>query len=77
MLFKHKKLWKEKQEITLNRSSSESHLHWKEHFRKNPEYFRIIGYFEVDNVIENSSTSNKTTNIFKQNPVCNGYHTES
>ena len=32
--------------ITTIRISSESHLHWKNHFPKNPLYFRIYAYFE-------------------------------
>ena len=65
-------------DITTIRNSSESHLHWKKkHFHKNPLYFRIYAVFEADNEIDNSSTGNKTTNIFKQNPVLNVYHVVS
>ena len=68
---------KKKQESTTIRNSSESNLQWKEFFRKNSLYFRIIGDFQIDKEIDNSSTCNKTANIYKQNPVCNGYRTES
>ena len=37
-------------------------------------YFRIIADFEANNEIENSSVGNKTTNIYKQNPVLNGFY---
>ena len=46
----------------------------KKHFPKNPLYFRIYADFEADNEKDNSSVGNKTTNIYKQNPVLNGYH---
>ena len=58
--------------ICTIRTSSESHLYWKKHFHKNPLYFRIIADFGVDNVIDGSSVGNKSTNIYKQKPVCNG-----
>ena len=46
---------------------------WKKHFHKNPLCFRIIADFEADNEIDGSNIGNKTTNIYKQNPVLNGY----
>ena len=67
----------ENNDITTNRTSIESHLHWKHHFHKNPLYFMICADFEADNEIDNSIIGNKTTNIFKQNPVLNGYHIKS
>ena len=60
--------------ITTIKSSNESHLHWKKHFHKNPFYFRIYADFEADNEEDSSSIGNKTTNIYKQNPILNGYH---
>ena len=60
-------------DITTIRTSSESHLHWKNNFHKNPLYFRIYADFEADNEIDKSSIGNKTTNIYKQSPVLNGY----
>ena len=60
--------------ITTLRTSNESHLLWKCHFRKNPLYFRIYADFEADNEKDNSSIGNNTTNIYKQNPVPNGYY---
>ena len=60
--------------ITTIKTSNESHLHWKKHFHKNPLYFRIYADFEADNERDNSIIGNKTTNIYKQNPVLNGYH---
>ena len=76
MLMLHKQKWGD-DNITLLRTSSESYLHWKNHFHKNPLYFRINADFEADNEKDNSSIGNKTTNIFEQNPVLNGYHIES
>ena len=61
-------------DITTIRTSNESHLHWKNHFHKNPLFFRIYADFEADNENDNSSVCNKTTNNYKQNPVLNGYH---
>ena len=76
MLIKHKQKCGE-DNITTVKTSNESHLHWKKHFHKNPLYFRIYADFEADNEKDNSSIGNKTTNIYKQNPVLNGYHTVS
>ena len=60
--------------ICTIRTSNESHLYWKKHFHKNPIYFRIIADFEADNEKDNTKIGNKTTNIYKQNPVLNGYY---
>ena len=53
----------ENNDIPTIRTSSESHLHWKNHFHKNPLYFRIYADFEADNEKDNSIVGNKTTNI--------------
>ena len=76
MLMKHKEKCGD-DNITVIRTSNESHLHWKKHFHMNPLYFRIYADFEADNEKDNSIIRNKTTNIYKQNPVLNGYHIES
>ena len=76
MLMKHKEKCGD-DNITVIRISNESHLHWKKHFHMNPLYFRIYADFEADNEKDNSIIRNKTTNIYKQNPVLNGYHIES
>ena len=73
MLIKHKPKCENNEKTTI-RTSNESHLHWKKHFHKNTLYFRIYGDFEADNERDNSIIGNKTTNIYKQNPVLNGYH---
>ena len=75
MLMIHK-LKREINDITTIRTSPESHLYWKNLLHKNPLYFRIHADFEADNEIDNSSIGNKTTYIYKQNPVLNGYHIE-
>ena len=72
MLVKHKQKCGD-DNITTFRTSSESHLHWKWHFHKNPLYFRIYADFEADNEEDNSSIGNKTTSIYKQKPIFNGY----
>ena len=59
--------------ITTIRTSSESHVYWEKHFYKNPLYSRIYAHFEADNKNDKSSVRNKTTFIYKQNPVLNGY----
>ena len=76
MLMKHKQNCGDTN-ITTIKISNESHLHWKNHFHKNPLYFRIYADFEADNEKDNSSLGNKTTNIYKQNPILTGYHIES
>ena len=73
MLMKHKPKC-ENNDITSNKTSNESHLYWKKHFHKNPLYFRIYADFEADNEKDDTIVGNKTTNIYKQNPVLNGYH---
>ena len=59
--------------ITTIRTSSESHIQWKEHFHGKPLHFRIYSDFEADEEIDNSNTGKKTTNIYKQSPVLDGY----
>ena len=60
--------------ICTIRTSNESHLYWKKHFHKNPLYLRIIADFEADNEKDDYKIGNKTTNIYKQKPVLNGYN---
>ena len=60
--------------ICTIRTSNESHLYWKKPFHKNPLYSRIYADFEADNEKNDSKIGNKTTIIYKQNPVLNGYH---
>ena len=72
-LINHKKNCGDDNICTI-RTSNESHLYWKKHFHKNPLYFRIYADFEADNEIDNSNVGDKTTNIYKQIPVLNGYH---
>ena len=67
----------ENNDITTTRSSPASHILWKNHFHKSPFYFGKYADFEADNETDTSSVGDKTTNIYKQNPVLNGYHIES
>ena len=73
MLIKHKEKCGD-DNITSIKTSNKSHLYWEKHFHKNPLYFRRYADFEADNEEDNSIVGNKTTNIYKQNPVLNGYH---
>ena len=62
-------------DITTIRTSPESHIYWKKkHFHENPLYFRIYADFEANDEKYNSSMGDKTSNIYKQNTVFNGYH---
>ena len=72
MLMKHRQKCGD-HNITTIKTSNEPHLYWKKHFHKNPLYFRIYADFEANNEKDNSIVGNKTTNIYKQNPVLNGY----
>ena len=67
----------ENNDITTIRASSEPHIQWKKQFHRNPLYFGIYADFEADIEIDNSKIGEKTTNIYKQNPVLNGYYIES
>ena len=60
--------------ITAIRTSPESHLHWNNHFQKNPKFFRVYADFEADNDKKDNVIGNKTTNIYNQNQVLNGYN---
>ena len=62
------------QEITSIRTSNESHIYWKKYFHKLPIYFRVYADFECNNELNNFNMGNKTTNIYKQKAVCNGYY---
>ena len=73
MLIKHKEKCGD-DNITSIRTSNKSHLYWEKYFHKNPLYFRIYADFESDNEEYNTCIGNKITNIYKQNPVLNGYH---
>ena len=58
-------------------TANEFYLYWRNHFHKNPLYFRIYADFEADNEKDNSIVGNKTTNIYKRNPVLDGYYIKS
>ena len=62
----------ENYDINTIRTSSDSHIHWEKHFHKNPKCFRIYAVFDAANRYDNYSIGNKTTNIFRQNPILNG-----
>ena len=72
MLMKHKEKRGE-DNITTIKTSNESHIYWKKQFHKNPLYFGIYADFEADNEKDNFTIGNKTTSIYQQNPVPNGY----
>ena len=73
MLMLHKQECRD-DSITTIKTSNELHLHRKKHFNKNPLRFWIYAVFEADNEKDYSSIGYKTTTIYKQNPVLNGYH---
>ena len=60
-------------DTNTNRNSSESHLYWKNHFHKNPIYFKKYAVFKADSEIDTSNKSNKATNFCNRIPVLNGY----
>ena len=76
MLMKHEKKCGD-DNITTIKTSNESHFQWDNYFHKNPLYFRIYADFEADKEKNYSNIGNKTTNIYKQKPILNGYHIES
>ena len=47
---------------------------WKKHFHKFPLYFRIYGDFDCNNSTALPHIVIKTTLIFRQNPICNGFY---
>ena len=49
----------------------------KKHFHKNPFYFKISSDFEADSEKHVFSIGNKSTNFYKEFPVCNGYRIAS
>ena len=59
--------------ICTIRTSNEFQLYWKKHFHKSTLNFRKYADFEADNEIDISNIGNKTTNIYRQNPVVNGF----
>ena len=61
-LLNHKEKCGEDNKCTI-RTSSDSHLHWKNRFHKNTLYFRTYADFEADNEIDNSSVGFKTSMI--------------
>ena len=63
----------ENNDITTIRTLSESHLHWKNFFHENLLSFGIYAVFGADTEKGNRNLGNKTTNIYEQNPVLNGY----
>ena len=60
-------------DITTIRAANEPQIQWKKLFHKNPIHFRIFADFEADNEKDNSSLGNRATNIYRQNPIINGY----
>ena len=74
MLIRHKNLCGENQQL---KSSPNAHIYWKKYFHKNKLCFRIYADFEADNKKENTIIGDKTTNVYKQERVCNVYYIES
>ena len=74
MLNKHKNFCGENQKL---KTSPNSHIYWMKYFHKNKFYFRIYADFEAVNKKEVTNIGDKTTNIYKQEPLCKGYYNES
>ena len=64
----------EQQEITAIRTSNESDLFSRKRFHRIPLYFKIYAFFEASDEIDSSCKVEKATNIYEQNPVCNGVY---
>ena len=73
VLMKHKDRC-EQQDFTAIKLPLDKQLNWKKHYQKIPLYFRIYADFECNNSPVESNVGLHTTNIYKQNPVCNGYY---
>ena len=56
----------ENNDMTTFRTSDEFHLHWKNHFNKNPRHFRIYADFEADNEIDFDSIGKKQLLFLKK-----------
>ena len=67
----------EQQELTNIKFSIESHLHLKNHFLKNPVFFRTFAIFEAVIEIGISFISQNTNNFHKINPVYIGSYIAS
>ena len=63
-----------KDELSRSRTSSEPHFQGKNLFHKGPFCFRKYSVFEADNEINISRIGYKTTILYEQNPVRNGYY---
>ena len=64
----------EQQDFTAIKLPLDKQLNWKQHYQKIPLYFRIYADFECNNSPVESNVGLHTINIYKQNPVCNGYY---
>ena len=77
MTFKHKQKCDMRHDITTIKNSYKPYINWDKHCHKIPVYFRIYADVEADNEIDYTCSGKKTTNVYKQNPGCNGYRIES
>ena len=68
LIIKHEQQCVQKEKTSI-RTPPESHLHWKNLFHNNPIDFTIYADFDADNEKDTSSIGDKTTNIYKKNPV--------
>ena len=71
VLLKHKQR-SNQQEITIFRTSNESHTNWKKHLEKSVKCFRIYAGSEIVNEFDDFSIGDNSAIVFKQNPICNG-----
>ena len=63
-----------KKQITSSKLHPNRIFIGKNHFHKNPSYFRVYADFAADNGKDNISIGFKITSFCKPNPVCNCYH---
>ena len=64
----------EERDFPSTKISIDTNIKWKNHNQKVPSYFKINADFKCINEKDNSTIGEKSTNIFKQNPVCSEYY---
>ena len=70
---KHKQSFSQQEKMSFT-TSNEFHLYWTKYIHKSPLYFRNYADFEAGIQFDKSCKGDKTTNIYKKNPVSNGYY---
>ena len=74
-MFKKQEKTCEQQGITAIKTTSESHLYSKKkQLHKKLLYFRFSAVIEANKENNNCFIGEKTSNIYTQTPVCNGWY---